>query len=65
MQLFPRVYRSFEEFERAELSRLDQLYGSITAMVDEMLSAELEEERIGVSDAALSDELDELCPAPS
>jgi hypothetical protein len=41
---FPRVYRSFEDFERAELRKLDHLYGSVDDMVDELLLAELEEE---------------------
>lgn len=44
MQMFPRVYRSFGEFERRELSKLDQLYRSVDRMVDEMLLAELDED---------------------
>lgn len=40
---FPRVYRSFAEFERAELSKLDDLYYRVDDMVDEMLKAELED----------------------
>ena len=44
-RLFPRVYRSFEDFERSELRKLDHLYNSVDDMVDEMLLAELEEEQ--------------------
>ena len=38
---FPRVYRSFEEFEREELHKLD-LAGSIDEMLGEMFSDELD-----------------------
>jgi hypothetical protein len=38
---FPRVYRSFEEFEREELHRLDTL-ASIDDMLDEMFADELD-----------------------
>lgn len=41
--MFPRVYRSFEDFERHELRKLDHLYSSVDDMVDEMLRAELED----------------------
>ncbi len=43
-KIFSRVYRSFEDFERNELRKLDHLYGSVDDMVDEMLLAELEED---------------------
>jgi hypothetical protein len=43
--MFPRVYRSFEDFERSELRKLDALYESVDDMMDEMLLGELEEER--------------------
>lgn len=43
--LFPRVYRSFQEFESSELSKLDELYYRVDEMVDEMLRAEIEDER--------------------
>jgi hypothetical protein len=38
---FPRVYRSFEEFEREELHPLD-LGGSIDEMLGEMFAEELD-----------------------
>jgi hypothetical protein len=38
---FPRVYRSFEEFEREELHPLD-LGGSIDDMLGEMFAEELD-----------------------
>jgi hypothetical protein len=44
MSMFPRVYRSFQEFERAELRKLDHLYGSVDEMVDDLLLSELDEE---------------------
>jgi hypothetical protein len=42
--MFPRVYSSFEEFERQELRKLDQLYNSVDDMVDELLAAELDDD---------------------
>jgi hypothetical protein len=39
---FPKVYRSFEEFERDELRKLDGLHMSIDEMLDEMFSDELD-----------------------
>jgi hypothetical protein len=56
--MFPRVYRSFEEFERSELRKLDELYNSVDEMVDEMLMAELDDERRGDDDGILFDEID-------
>ena len=38
----PKVYRSFEEFERDELRKLDGLHTSIDDMLDEMFSDELD-----------------------
>ena len=35
-QAFPKVYRSFEEFERDELRKLDLLHVSIDEMLDDM-----------------------------
>ena len=35
-QAFPKVYRSFEEFERDELRKLDLLHQSIDDMLDDM-----------------------------
>jgi len=39
---FPKVYRSFEEFERDELRKLDGLHMSIDDMLDEMFADELD-----------------------
>jgi len=38
---FPKVYRSFEEFERDELHKLDGLHVSIDDMLDQMFGEEL------------------------
>ena len=38
----PKVYRSFEEFERDELRKLDGLHVSIDEMLDEMFAGELD-----------------------
>jgi len=46
-QAFPKVYRSFEEFERDELRKLDGLHTSIDEMLDEMFSDELDFEADG------------------
>ena len=43
----PKVYRSFEEFERDELRKLDGLYVSIDDMLDEMFADELDFEADG------------------
>ena len=37
----PKVYRSFEEFERDELRKLDGIHSSIDDMLDEMFAEEL------------------------
>jgi hypothetical protein len=39
---FPKVYRSFEEFERDELRKLDGLHASIDDMLDDMFADELD-----------------------
>ena len=39
---FPKVYRSFEEFERDELRKLDGLHMSIDEMLDDMFHDELD-----------------------
>jgi hypothetical protein len=39
---FPKVYRSFEEFERDELRKLDGFQMSIDEMLDDMFSDELD-----------------------
>jgi hypothetical protein len=46
-QAFPKVYRSFEEFERDELRKLDGLHVSIDDMLDEMFGEELDFEADG------------------
>ena len=40
--LGPRVYRSFEEFEREELRRLSSLHFSIDDYIDECFCEELD-----------------------
>ena len=58
--IFPRVYRSFDEFERSELRKLDHLYASVDDMVDEMLRAELDDEYTPQGeDGILFDRIDE------
>jgi len=42
MRAMPRIYKSFEEFEREELRKLDHLSGSIDDMLDEMFAEELD-----------------------
>jgi hypothetical protein len=37
----PKVYRSFEEFERDELHKLDGIHLSIDEMLDDMFPSEL------------------------
>lgn len=44
---FPKVYRSFEEFERDELRKLDGLHVSIDEMLDDMFGEELDFEANG------------------
>jgi hypothetical protein len=39
---FPRIYRSFAEFERAELRRLDSLHTTVDDMTEEQFSVELD-----------------------
>ena len=39
---FMRVYRSYEEFEREELRKLDSLHSSVDDMLDEMFGEELD-----------------------
>ena len=40
----PKVYRSFEEFERDELRKLDGIHLSIDEMLDEMFPSELDKD---------------------
>ena len=39
---FPRVYRSFTEFEREELRKLDSLRTTVDDMLEEKFSQELD-----------------------
>jgi hypothetical protein len=39
---FPRIYRSFAEFEREELRRLESLNTSVDDMMEERFSEELD-----------------------
>lgn len=42
MSAFPRVYGSFAEFEREELRKLDSLHTSVSDLVEERFSEELD-----------------------
>jgi hypothetical protein len=42
MSSMPRVYTSFSEFEREELRKLDSLHTSVSDMVEERFSEELD-----------------------
>lgn len=39
---FMKVYRSYEEFERDELRRLDGFHSAVDDMLDEMFAEELD-----------------------
>ena len=55
---FPRVYRSFEEFEREELNRLDA--GTpIDDMIDEMFAEELDFDEASVKRSRRREERDD------
>jgi hypothetical protein len=41
MSAFPRIYRSFAEFEREELRKLDSLRTTVDDMVEEAFAEEL------------------------
>lgn len=49
MSAFPRIYRSFAEFERDELRRLDSLHTTVADLLEERFSEE----------TSLFDEIDE------
>lgn len=38
----PRIYKSFEDFEREELRKLDSLGGQVDDMLDDMFAEELD-----------------------
>jgi hypothetical protein len=42
MAAFPRVYRSFDEFQREELRKLDSLHTTVDDMLEEKFSEELD-----------------------
>jgi hypothetical protein len=42
MAAIPRIYRSFAEFEREELRRLDSMHTSIDDLLDEKFAEELD-----------------------
>jgi hypothetical protein len=42
MAAFPRIYRSFDEFERDELRKLDSLHTTVDDMLEESFSEELD-----------------------
>jgi hypothetical protein len=52
----PKVYRSFEEFERDELRKLDGFHVSIDDMLDEMFADELDFEATGGKRSASEDD---------
>ena len=56
---FPKVYRSFEEFESEELHRGDRLQVSVDEMLDEMFAEELDFEA-GAGRRASKDEDEEM-----
>ena len=43
---FPRVYRSFAEFEREEMRKLDSLHTSVDDMLEEKFNEELDFEEV-------------------
>ncbi len=57
--VFPRVYRSFEDFERSELRKLDHLYDSVDDMIDDMILSELHDASAEDGDGILFDEIEE------
>jgi hypothetical protein len=54
-----RIYRSFEEFEREELHRLDRFYDSIDDVVDDMFALDFEGGGHGRGGRRRSDDDDE------
>jgi hypothetical protein len=55
---FPRVYKSFEEFEREELHRLD-MSAAIDDMLDEMFAEELDFDQSSVKKSRRREDHDE------
>ena len=58
--VFNRVYRTFEDFERSELRKLDHLYDSVDDLIDEMMLAEMEDEAGEHEDGILFDEIGDV-----
>jgi hypothetical protein len=56
---FPRVYQSFQEFEREELRKLDSFSGSLEDMLDEMVFEELDFDEKSVSRSRRREETDD------
>ena len=56
--MLPRVYRSFREFERSELQKLDQFGGgsSVDDANEDALMGELDEDQGGGDDGILFDD---------
>ena len=52
----PRIYKSFQDFERDELRKLDSLGGSIDDMLDEMFGEELDFDGTGKKKSARDDD---------
>ena len=57
--VIPRVYRSFEDFERSELRKLDHLYDSVDDMIDDMVLSELNDASAEDEDGFLFDDVDD------
>ena len=55
----PRIYKSFQDFERDELRKLDSLSGSIDDMLDEMFAEELDFDGASVKKSRSRDADDE------
>jgi hypothetical protein len=55
----PKVYRSFEEFERDELRKLDGIHMTIDDMLDDMFADELDFEANGRGRSSSNNEDDE------
>jgi tRNA G10 N-methylase Trm11 len=59
MRTAPRVYQSFEEFEREELRTLSSLHFSVDEMMDEAFIAELDFDPDDIARSRRKDEDDE------
>jgi len=55
---FPRVYRSFEEFEREELHKLD-MSGAMEDLLDDMFAEELDFDEKAVQRSRREDDAEE------